>query len=47
MPSNNSGPTLPVALNPSVIYMVLAIVIVIIAVASVSLVYFKRRKDKP
>jgi hypothetical protein len=47
MPTINTGPTLPVELNPPVIYIVLAIVIVIVAVGSVSLVYFKRRKGKP
>jgi hypothetical protein len=42
MPTINTGPTLPIELNPPVIYIVLAIVIVILAVASVSLVYFKK-----
>ena len=46
MPTINTGPTLPVELNPPVIYIVLAIVIVIVAVASISLVYFKRLKAK-
>jgi hypothetical protein len=47
MPTINTGPTLPVELNPPIIYIVLTIVIVIVGVASVSLVYFKRRKRKP
>jgi hypothetical protein len=47
MPTINTGPTLPVELTPPVIYIVLAIVIVIVAVASVSLVYFRRRKGTP
>jgi len=44
MPTINTGPTLPVELNSPVIYIILAIVIVIIAVASTSLVYFKKHK---
>jgi hypothetical protein len=46
MPTINTGPTLPVELNPPIAYIILAIVIVIVAVASISLVYFKRRKGK-
>jgi hypothetical protein len=45
-PTINAGPTMPVELNPSIIYITLAIVIVIVAVASVSRVYFRRRKNK-
>jgi parallel beta-helix repeat protein len=37
----------PVELNPSTVYIILAIVIVIVAIASISLVYFKRRRGKP
>ena len=44
MPTINTGPTLTVELNPPVIYIVLAIVIVIVAVALISLVYFKKYK---
>jgi hypothetical protein len=44
MPTINKGPTLPVELTPPLIHIVLAIVIVIIAVASISLVYFKKYK---
>jgi hypothetical protein len=47
MPTINTGPTLPVELNPPTVYIILAIVIAIVAVASVALVYFKRRKSKP
>jgi hypothetical protein len=39
----NSGPTM----NTSIIYIILSFVIVIVAVASISLVYFRRRKGKP
>jgi hypothetical protein len=46
MPTINTGPTLPVELNPPVIYIILAVVIIIVALASVSLVYFRRRKGK-
>jgi hypothetical protein len=46
MPSNNISPTLPVWLNSSIVYIVLAIVIAVVAVASIALVYF-RRKKKP
>ncbi len=46
MPTINTGATLPVVLNPPLVYITLAIVIAIVAVASISLVYFKRRKDK-
>jgi hypothetical protein len=45
IPTINTGPTLPVEVNPSIFY-ILAIVIVIVAIASVLLVYF-RRKGKP
>jgi hypothetical protein len=44
-PTSNTG--LPVELNPPIVYITLAIVIAIVAVASVALVYFKRRKSKP
>jgi hypothetical protein len=47
MPTINTGATLPVELNSSTIYIILAFVIVIVAGASISLVYFKRRKGKP
>jgi hypothetical protein len=47
MPSNNISPTLPVWLNSSIVYIVLAIGIAIVAVASIALVYFNRRKGKP
>ena len=40
----NTG--LPVELNPSIFYIILAIVIVIVAAASVSLVYIKKRRGK-
>jgi hypothetical protein len=46
MPTINTGATLPVELNPSTVYAILAIVIAIVAVASISLVYLKRRKGK-
>jgi hypothetical protein len=46
MPTINTGPTLPVELNPPVAYIILTIVIVIVAVASISLVYFRRIKNK-
>ena len=46
MPTINTGPTLPVELNPSIAY-ILAIVIVIVAIASIALVYFRIRKGKP
>jgi hypothetical protein len=46
MPSINKGPTLPAELNEPIVY-IIAIVITLVAVASVSLVYFKRRKGKP
>jgi hypothetical protein len=49
--ANQSTPTsdtgLPFELNPPIIYIILALVIAIIAVASISLAYFKRRKWKP
>ena len=41
MPTINTGSTLQVELNPSIVY-ILAIVIVIVAVASISLVYLKK-----
>jgi hypothetical protein len=46
-PTINTGPTLPAELNPLLAYILLAIVIAIVAVASISLVYFRRRKGKP
>ena len=42
MPTINTGPTLPFELNPSIVYIILAVVIVIVAVASISLVYLKK-----
>jgi hypothetical protein len=45
-PTINTGSTLPVELNPPTVFIILAVVIVIVAVASISLVYFKRRKAK-
>jgi hypothetical protein len=42
----NSGSMLPVELNPAIPYIILAVVIAIVAVASVSLVYLKRRRGK-
>ena len=42
----NSGSMLPVELNPVIPYIILAVVIGIVAVASISLVYLKRRKGK-
>jgi hypothetical protein len=47
MPTINTGPTLPVELNPPIVYTILAIVIVIVAVVSISLVYIKRKRGKP
>jgi hypothetical protein len=47
MPTISTGPTLPVELNPPIVYIILAVVIVIAAIASVFLVFFKRRKSKP
>ena len=44
MPTINTGPTLPVELNPSIVYIILTIVIALVAVASISLVYFKKHK---
>jgi len=38
---------LPIERNPSMVYLTLAIVIAIVAVASIVLVYFKRRRGKP
>jgi hypothetical protein len=46
MPTINTGPKLPLESNPSIGYIILAIVIVILAVA-VSLIYFKSKKGKP
>ncbi len=46
MPTIKAGPTLPVELNPPIVYIILAVVIVIVAFASISLVYFRRRKGK-
>jgi hypothetical protein len=45
MPTINADPTLPVEFTPSIAY-ILAFLIVIVAVASVSLVYFRRRKGE-
>jgi hypothetical protein len=45
-PTTNTGSTFPVELNPSIVYFILAAVIVIVAVASISLVYFKKRSQK-
>jgi hypothetical protein len=47
IPTINTGATLPVELNPSIIYITLAVVIAMVAVVSISLVYFRRRKGKP
>ncbi len=44
IPTINTGDTLPVELNPSIVYITLAIVTAIIAVASITLVYFKKHK---
>ena len=44
MPTINTGSTLPVELNPPIVYITLAILIVIVAVASFLLVYFKKHK---
>ena len=46
MPTINPGPTLLAELNQPIVY-ILAIVITLVAVASVFLVFFKRRKPKP
>jgi hypothetical protein len=46
MPTINTGPKLPLEFNSSIAYIILAIVIVIIAVASISLVYFKKRRER-
>jgi hypothetical protein len=46
MPTINTGPILPVELNPPIVYIVLAIVIVIVAVISISLVYFKKHSQE-
>jgi hypothetical protein len=43
IPTINTGPRLPVELNPSIVY-ILALVIVIVAIASIALVYFRIRK---
>ena len=45
MPTINRDPKLPVDLKTSVVY-ILAILIAIVVVASISLVYFRRRKGK-
>jgi hypothetical protein len=45
MPTINTGPTLSVELNPSVVY-ILVFLIVIVTVASISLIYFKKRCQK-
>jgi hypothetical protein len=42
----NSGSMLPVELNPAIPYIILAVVIAIVAVASISLVYYKRKRGK-
>jgi len=42
----NTGPTLPIELNPPIIYIILSVAM-IVAVASILLVYFRRRKGKP
>ena len=45
MPTINTGPTLQLELNPSKVHIILAIVTAIFAIALVSLVYFKKRKQ--
>jgi hypothetical protein len=47
IPTINTGSTLQVELNPAIPYIILAVVIVIAAIASVLLVFFKRHKPKP
>ena len=44
MPTINTGPSLPVGLNPSIVNIILTIVIAVVAVAVVSFVYFKKHK---
>jgi hypothetical protein len=46
IPTINTGAILSVESNLSIVYIILAIAIAIVAVASISLVYFKRRKGK-
>ncbi len=46
MPTINTGPTLPVQLNPPIVYITIAIVIVMVAIASISLVYLKKPKHQ-
>jgi hypothetical protein len=46
VPTINTGPTLLADLNQPIVY-ILAIVITLVAVASISLVYFRGRKGKP
>ncbi len=43
-PTINTGPKTQVGLNHSIVYITLALVIVIVAVASIALVYFKRHE---
>ncbi len=47
VPTINTGSTLQVELNPAIPYIILAVVIVIAAIVSVLLVFFKGRKPKP
>jgi hypothetical protein len=47
IPTINTGSMLPVELNPAIPYIILAVVIAIVAVACISLVYFKRKRGKP
>ena len=44
IPTINKDPTLPVELSPSMIYIILAIVILIAAIALISLIYINRRR---
>ncbi len=44
MPTINTGAALPVELNPSIVYITLAIVVALIAVASIILVFLKKHK---
>jgi hypothetical protein len=46
MPTINTDPKLPLESNSSIVIIIMASVIVIIAVASVTLVYFKKRRGK-
>jgi hypothetical protein len=46
IPTISTGPTLPVELNHSIVYILLAIGIAMVAAALVSVVYFRRRKEK-